>query len=117
MHRASVVNETCLRARDLVQFPAGLWPSNGPEEDALEGVEVGALVLENLEEELPVTLEEPLKEGRRQPFLVVDEHGPLDPLEHFLPAGELVGVDDEANVLLGEPQGVEHLRVSLGAED
>src|SRR5207247_1973604 len=71
-----------------------------PEEDALEGEEVGTRVREARLQPVAVAREEALVVVRREPPPVRGQQGPLDPFHDLLPRGEAVAVDLEADVLL-----------------
>ena len=89
----------------------------GPEQDALEGVEVRAAVAELVHEPLAVPVDELVEELGREPLLEAREARALHPLDHVGTRLEMVRVDLEAHVLLGEPDRVEQLGVLLGLGD
>src|SRR5579862_9632737 len=97
--------------------PSDLTVAQPPEEDALEGEEVGAGVLEAREEPLPVAGEEAREEVGGEALRIVGEERPLHPLDDVGRRAEVVPVDLEARLGLVEAEAIEEHAVLLHAED
>ena len=91
--------------------------ARGPEEDALERVEVGPGLPQSRQEALPVPLQEARPERGGHPPLVVGQGRAAYPFHHVVPRSEAVPVDLQPYRLLAEAEPLEQRGVRLRRED